>query len=188
MRKFSLLRSQLLAAWHKTIEGQYAEQLINSERGLQVYFCKHLLDQFEEKQKSRRLFIEPSVTFEDTAPRRVPDIVICDENKIIGVVEIKYQPRAKPSFIKDLETLDSFLKSGNCVELANHRYRGERKALQKFELAPDVVLCWAGVYKAPIASVRHPDERIINERVMVLSAVTQSGQRAAVSPSRRVAK
>lgn len=81
MNRRSLLREQLIEAWWTTIEHQYRGQLINSERGLQVYFCAALLGAFERKGLKRRLFVEPRLAAD--AERRYPDVVICNTRSII---------------------------------------------------------------------------------------------------------
>ena len=104
----NLLRTQLAKAWQKTIKSQYQKQLINSERGLQkIYFCSALLDIFRNNpltKNKRRIFVEPRLSIGNDI--RYPDLVICNNNRIIGVVELKYLPRAKkPSYDKDRGTL-----------------------------------------------------------------------------------
>lgn len=180
MQRRSPLRSQIQMAWRQTIENEYAEQLINSERGLQVYFCKRLMDQFQEGGMRRRLFIEPRINFSTDDAPRYPDIVICNSRNIIGVVEIKYQPRARPDYEKDLETLDLLLQHGSSIVLSNDRYRGEREVSQSFSLAPDAVLCWAGVYASPEQSIQHQMGLAINHHVMALHALTRVGSTAKV--------
>lgn len=149
----SLLRSQLARAWRQTIRAGYEEQLINSERGLQVHFCHQLLSQFKGDEVSRRIFVEPC--FVDAAGQvRSPDLVICHTRSIIGVVELKYLPRARPEYEKDLGTLQWFAKSSCEVTLSNQRYLGVgAQTIKKYNLASDAVLCWAGVYRAPRAEI-----------------------------------
>lgn len=175
MQTRALLRSQLAAAWQKTIDFEYSEQLINSERGLQIYFCRHLLDEFRRGEVSRRLFIEPRIKIPEAGVPRYPDIVICHTRSIIGVVELKYRPRARADFTKDLETLEWLSEKGEDVVLSNDRYRGVREESRKYSLAPDAVLCWAGVYTAPEESIRLPEARAINGKVLALQAITKSG-------------
>lgn len=179
----SLLRNQLLRAWHETINGEYSKQLINSERGLQVYFCNHLLNEFKQSGVDRRLFIEPSVSTPADGQALYPDIVICNSRIIIGVVEIKYQPRVRPRYAKDLNTLAWVLDNANEIHLSNDRYRGERETSSQYRLAPDAVLCWGGVYTAPQAEIQLPESHPINSRVMVLHALTQAGRRAVPLPA-----
>lgn len=183
MQSRSLLRNQLLRAWHKTINREYSEQLINSERGLQVYFCQHLLHEFNESDVDRRLFIEPSVSTPGDGQALYPDIVICNSQSIIGVVEIKYLPRVRPEYVKDLSTLAWLLDNANEIHLSNDRYRGERETSRQYKLAPDAVLCWGGVYVSPQAEIQLPESHPINSRVMVLHALTQAGHKAVPLPA-----
>lgn len=180
MQPRSPLRSQIQTAWHQTIKEEYNKQLINSERGLQVYFCKRLMDQFQEAGMCRRLFIEPRINISTGDSPRYPDIVICNTRNIIGVVEIKYAPRARPDYEKDLETLDLLLQHGSAITLSNDRYRGELEVHRSFSLAPDPVLCWAGVYAYPEQSIQHQMGLAINHHVMALHALTRVGAPAAV--------
>ena len=182
MQPRSLLRSQLLRAWHSCIEGEYSDQLINSERGLQIYFCRHLLDEFENSGVERRLFIEPRVSLADQPDARYPDIVVCHTRRIIGVVEIKYLPRTRPQYEKDLNTLSWMSKHGAEVKLSNDRYRGEREAAREYHLAEDAVLCWAGVYTAPEVQITHPSDTQLQKRLSVMHAITESGKPAEVLP------
>jgi hypothetical protein len=180
MQSGSPLRSQIQTAWRQTINNEYDERLINSERGLQVYFCKRLMDQFQEAGMDRRLFIEPRINFSANDSSRYPDIVICNTRSIIGVVEIKYQPRARPDYEKDLETLNLLLQHGSAITLSNDRYRGEIEVHRSFSLATDAVLCWAGVYASPEQSIQHQKGLAINHHVMALHALTRVGSMAQV--------
>jgi hypothetical protein len=178
MQSRSFLRSHLARAWNKTLKCEYSQQLINSERGLQIYFCRHLLDEFSKAHvsQSRRLFIEPRLT-RSSKPTvaKYPDIVICNTRSVIGIVEIKYLPRVRPKFDKDLETLDWVLAHSKELELSNDRYRGKGAQAKKYPLSNDAVLCWGGVYAAPkkesITLTKVPAAPI-NQRVFVLHAIT----------------
>jgi hypothetical protein len=96
MNKRSLLRDNLREAWIKTIERHYNSQLINSEHALQVYFCMELLKLFEADNLQRRVFIEPNIQT-SCGKTRFPDVVICNGQKVIGIVELKYTPRGRPN-------------------------------------------------------------------------------------------
>jgi hypothetical protein len=50
----SFLRGNLLAAWRRTIRHHYQRQQINSEHGLQVFFCAALLSEFRAAGDHRR--------------------------------------------------------------------------------------------------------------------------------------
>ena len=92
-------------------------------RILQVHFCSALMRQFEAAGGNRRLFVEPTVIFGPDV--RSPDLVICNSERIIGVVEFKYAPRAFAVYSKDLETLSLFVQHVDAIELSNGRFRGE---------------------------------------------------------------
>jgi hypothetical protein len=176
MQSRTLLRRHLAKAWEKTLKCEYSQQLINSERGLQIYFCKHLLDQFSSTKVSRRLFIEPRLTT-PSEPKiaKYPDIVICNSRSVIGIVEIKYLPRVRPKFDKDLETLDWVLAHSKELVLSNDRYRGPCAQAKKYPLSNDAVLCWGGVYAAPkeeSITLTEVPAAPINQRVFVLHALT----------------
>lgn len=168
-----LLRCQLIKAWQCTIDEQYASQLINSERGLQVYFCHALMREFKEcgLDQARRLFVEPTIVFSDKV-RRYPDLVICNTQTIIGVAELKYAPRAIPDTAKDMETLTMLAAEGNSIELINERFRGPGR-LKPYLISPDAVLCWAGVCSdTPKFDSEKQDS--IGSRFLMLKAVTDN--------------
>ena len=173
MSSRSLLRSQLRRAWLRTIRGPYSDRLVNSERGLQVHFCLSLLEEFKVSKVRRRLFVEPMVLF-PAATKRFPDLVICNGHRVIGVVEFKYTPRARPMFTKDISTLRQLATSGKTVVLANDRFRGMAEA-RRYSFAPDAVLCWAAVYAGGLLAL--PDRAVsgIGPRFLRLDAITHDG-------------
>ncbi len=141
MNKRSLLRDNLRQAWIKTIEHHYNSQLISSEHALQVYFCMELLKQFEAGNLQRRVFIEPNIQT-SCGKTRFPDVVICNSQKVIGIVELKYTPRGRPNTEKDLETLS--LTTSESFEISNERYQGPQKNPRKiYSIADDAIMCWA---------------------------------------------
>lgn len=170
MSERKLLRENIADAWTRTLSESYPQKLINSERGLQVHFCHRLLEVFGDLD--RRLFIEPTFTASD-GTTRIPDIVICNSQRIIGVVELKYMPRAAPDYEKDLRTLKWFCSAPPPITLSNERYRGvDEKKVKAYELASDAILCWAGVYAEPRADVEHHG-RALGSRLLCLHAVTK---------------
>ena len=171
MQTRNSLRAQLARAWERTIINQYNTQLINSERGLQTYFCAALLDEF--KDKARRLFIEPKLTFPSLSSGRHPDIVICNTKQIVGIVEIKYVPRGRPSYVKDLETLRQAIDEPTELKLSNDRYRGIVSSNKSYALAKDAVLCWAGVYAGEEIRLHSSvKSSSLSARLLQLSALT----------------
>jgi len=178
MQKRSLLRRQLIAAWKQTIDTRYSNQLINSERGLQCYFCAALLQEFDGLE--RRLFIEPRMTTH-TLERRFPDIVIRNSKQVIGVVEIKYQPRGHAIYEKDLETLQWVASHPDGFTISNDRYLGPRDK-KKYTLAGDAVLCWAGVYKGKQEDVKSQVSALLHPRFLDLHALTHPNEPAQTIP------
>jgi len=164
------LRRQLAAAWRDTLAGPYRNHLVNSERGLQVHFCLALMKQFDVAEFNRSLFVEPNVVFPN-GELRCPDLVICNSERIIGVVEFKYAPRGAPDYSKDLETLKRFALHGEAVSLSNERFRGEGQP-KTYRLAEDAVLCWAAVYADTFLEIQHPLAQ--NERFVRLDAITSA--------------
>ena len=138
-----LLRSQLEKAWKKTIKNQYREQLINSERGLQVYFCNALLRSFKRAKLNRRVFVEPCISTGQELGPLYPDVVICNSQEIIGVIELKYLPRTQPKYEKDLNTLKYVASKGRRLTITNNRFLGKTYGKKTYDVASDAVLCWA---------------------------------------------
>lgn len=147
MSRRLLLRRQLYSAWKATIEGNYRAQEINSERGLQVFFCSALLSGFKEAGLRRRLFVEPRLIAGSDGSGPQPDVLICNSKNVIGVVELKYLPRAAPKIEKDLETLAWVASHGGELRISNDRYLGSNRPEKVYSLASDAVLCWAGVHR-----------------------------------------
>jgi len=140
-----LLRRQLLAAWEVTIRDHYQVQEINSERGLQVFFCGALLAMFADSPRPRRIFVEPRLRTSAREKGPMPDIVVCNSRAIIGVVELKYLPRATAKVDKDLDSLHWIAARSQSIRLDNRRYCGVPIGSNVYSLANDAVLCWAGV-------------------------------------------
>ena len=142
----SILREHLRQAWRTVISERYHQQLIDSEASLQVHFGAALLRRFEVKSPTFRIFVEPTIRLLKPSIHKKPDLVICNQRRIIGMVELKYVPRARAAYRKDLETLEHLSKHRLKFEISNARYLGPQKATKRYGLAADAVLCWAGVY------------------------------------------
>lgn len=147
MSRRLLLRRQLYSAWKETIQRHYQSQEINSERGLQVFFCSALLTTFEGAGLRRRLFVEPRLVSGSDGSGPQPDVLICNSRKVIAVVELKYLPRVAPKTYKDLETLGWVASHGGDIRITNDRYLGSNRVEKEYSLSSDAVLCWAGVHK-----------------------------------------
>lgn len=128
------------------------------------------MDEFEKCNLSRRLFVEPTVVF-SAGDWRCPDLVVCNTRTIIGVVELKYAPRATPDTAKDLETLERLSLETRPITLVNKRFKGPGSP-KAYPLSADAVLCWAGVREnAPIHFSAEKQDRI-GPRFFKLEAVT----------------
>ncbi len=162
------LRSQLVESWKTVLEKQYAFQWINSERSLQAYFATSLDEVLRSTQKAatklqRRLFIEPTIRI--GKGKKVyeckPDIVVCNKDKIIAVIELKYQPKSKPTYqddIKNLELLKKDVEQNKLLNISNSRYRGPATDSTTYSFAEDTLFVWAGIYNPE----KHSDNTLKN--------------------------
>ena len=176
-----LLRKQLAEAWNQVITDDYRNQRINSERSLHASLWSRLNSQLSVR--SRRMFIEPrlnaDVVANDGATRneiRFPDIVVCNTREVIGIVEIKYLPRTKPNWRKDMDTFLWIIDQRDQLSVQNVRHRGLEADGHVYRLAKDVLLVWAGIH-APLghALSSHIDPRLTRHFV-ALHAETSHGQ------------
>lgn len=142
------LRCQMRRAWADTIRSAYMDQIVSSERALQVHLTARLMEIFRGDGIKRRVFVEPMMRL-NTGARVHPDLLICNRNSIIGVVELKYQPKVRPKFEKDFATFESLATHGTGIEIDNRRYRGPDNGRGLFTLSADPMYVWAGVYRGP---------------------------------------
>ena len=177
----SLLKQCLAEAWQQVMTEAYGDQMLDSERGLQLYFGHALMAGFKARGMQRRIYVEP--TFVGQQGRlRVPDLAICHAGQLIGVVMLRYLPRGAPEVEKDLTTLRSFGGAGRDLLLSQERYLGPGDEVQRlYVLAPDPVLCWAGVYRGPQRRPVEQQAADLGERFFGLHAVTAARQPPVVS-------
>lgn len=175
MNQRSLLRRQISQAWQKAIEINYSGQRINSERSLQAAVWSELNEMFMDT--ARRLFIEPTIVTNTSGSdgttsknKRTPDIVICNSREIIAVLELKYQPRAKPTYKKDLETLALISKARDEVAISNNRFRGIKSDARTYKLSSSVLYVWAGIHSDAHVLICPPEE--ISSSFLELHAIT----------------
>ena len=175
MNQRSLLRSQINQAWQQAIETNYQRQRINSERSLQAAVWSQLNTIFEDS--TRRMFIEPGIVIHTTGVDgaitrtvRIPDMVVCNSREIIAVLELKYQPRVKPTYAKDLATLAWISNAREQVAISNTRFRGVEADARTYKLASSVLYVWAGIHSDANASLSPPAE--IASNFLELHAVT----------------
>jgi hypothetical protein len=145
MNERRLLKSQIIKAWHQCIAIDYRLQRINSERSLQASFWSRLNPLLS---KNRRIFIEPCIVIKtSTATIRVfPDLVICNTREVIGVLELKYKPRAGPEYRKDIASLAIIAKHRDSIVVSNQRFRGQPVNETIYALSQNILFVWAGVH------------------------------------------
>lgn len=115
---------------------------------------------------NRRLFIEPGIalSLEGETRRIYPDIVVCNSKSIIGVIEIKYLPRGKARYEKDLKSLSSLARFGGEVSISNERFRGREEDSKEYQLARNPVFVWGSIHKQ--GSAVEFDETICNDSAL----------------------
>ena len=165
MFKRGLLRAQIRKAWSECIAVDYARQRINSERSLQASLWSKLNDRLDER--TRRMFIEPRLSCEtEKSPcrdktARYPDLVVCNTRSVIGIIELKYRPKAKPRWGKDIETMEWVAVNRKKLSVQNKRYSGVEVDSRIYPLSPNVLFVWAGIHaKADVVVSEHISERL----------------------------
>lgn len=142
MKQRRLLIRQIRSAWRSCISTDYNRRRINSERSLQASFWAALNRRLPE---NRLIFIEPRISIEGR-PVICPDILICNSKQIIAVIELKYQPRVPPSYVKDLTSLATIAKARSEVLVRNDRYLGEDSVAKEYRVAKHTLFVWAGIH------------------------------------------
>jgi len=177
MKGRGLLQRQVIEAWRQTIADDYGR--INSERSLQAAFWGRLNSAMSN---NRLILIEPRITLKSIPNTYViPDIVICNSRTVIGVIELKYQPRVAPRFNKDIDTLSGLVEPNVPVEIQNVRYKGDSPPKQQYVFSPNVLIAWGGVYSGEHALdvVSHGISGSLNDSVKIrfleLHAATNHG-------------
>ena len=92
-----------------------------------------------------RLFIEPTLTINGSEKIR-PDIIVCNSKSIIAIIEIKYLPRGKPKYEKDIKKLAKISENRKSISITNHRFQGIEKDTTKYKLPKSVLFVWAGFH------------------------------------------
>lgn len=139
-----VLRKILIECWQDLVENEYAQRRVNSERSLQAAYWAKLNQALPAK--NYRIFVEPLLHPRIDARPLFPDLVICNSQRVVSVIELKYQPRAKPSYQKDIRTLVSLAIAGS-VTLSNERFAGPGMDARSYELTKRVLYVWAGIHK-----------------------------------------
>ena len=91
------------------------------------------------------------------------------------MVELKYLPRGRPRYVKDLESLASLSTGRGSVTIANDRFRGAEKDSKAYAMSDRGLFVWAGIHRGPV-----PDDSFgsgyaaLEGCYLELHAVTQS--------------
>jgi hypothetical protein len=171
MNRRSVLRRQIAEAWEKTMLGDYAAQRINSERSLQASVWAHLNAILPAD--TRRTFIEPRLSLPSGVRRvRCPDIVICSRRLVIGIVEVKYKPRGRAEWRKDLDTFRWIADNRETIRISNVRFRGVAADARSYPLSRNLLYVWAGVHAACELDLAECIEPALSSRFMALHAET----------------
>jgi hypothetical protein len=95
------------------------------------------------------MFIEPGITYSDKGVvRRIfPDIVICNSREIVAVIELKFHPKVRPPFTKDLASLNNISKHRNSISLSNSRFNGIEFDPKTYTGSSQILFAWAGIHK-----------------------------------------
>lgn len=172
MANRSLLKSQIRDAWRQSITVDYAAQRINSERSLQASLWSNLNAMLAPT--TRRMFIEPCMSVPGLDKQvRYPDLVICNSKEVIGIIELKYQPRAQPKWHKDVDTFHFLARHRETISISNTRFRGIVADARLYSLAKDVLYVWAGVHAPCDLRLSEYVDPILAPYFMELHAETQ---------------
>lgn len=166
------MKQCLSHAWRHSVAQAYAGQMVHGERGLLVQFAHQLMQRFEADAPQRRLYVDP-VFLGPEGRLRVPDLAICWAGQVVALVMLQHQPRQAPEVEKAMATLRGFAAlAGRDLLLAQERYLGPGEdLLRQYTLAPDALLCWAGLYRGPQARDLHATD--LGERFLGLHALTE---------------
>ena len=73
--------------------------------------------------------------------------VLTDREKVIGVIELKYQPRVRPNHIKDIVSLSNIARYRKSISISNQRFRGNPADDKTYSLSKHILFVWAGVHR-----------------------------------------
>jgi hypothetical protein len=136
-----LIEYNIKKAWEQCIKKDYTNKRINSERSLQASFWSYLNKLLPDDQ---RLFIEPRVAV--GSKKLYPDVVVCRKKLVTAIIELKYLPRTKPNYSKDIKTLAFISNNRDKTSISNKRYQGEIKVTE-YKLSKRILFVYACVHK-----------------------------------------
>jgi hypothetical protein len=142
------LRRRIQSGWETCIKDDVDSFRVNSERSLQAALWFRLTEEFlADDSRKRQILIEPHISI--GKDHYFPDLVICNSRRIIGVIELKYQPKREPSVDKDLSTLSALWTcQDKDVGVTLRRHRGPNAKVKTFHISDDLLIVWAGVHSA----------------------------------------
>lgn len=146
----------------------YEEQLINSERSLQAAMWHELREQFKEQNKlTYKIFIEPRLQLPGLKKVKdsicIPDLVICNRDRVIGVIELKFKPRGLPGGKGDLKKFGQLAGRKDLV-VANNRWEGDRLSVRKYKIEETALFVWAAIGK--VTSSGFDENDLLGRRYM----------------------
>ncbi|CAB3795237.1 hypothetical protein LMG28614_04131 [Paraburkholderia ultramafica] len=176
MVKRSKVGHHLADAWESVIQSEYCTGHINSERSLQGHLFAELLQRMRNANKpSRQIFIEPRIDLGEERRIVRPDIVICNANSVICVVELKYAPRGKAETEKDMRSIGA-IAADQTIKISVERYLGPHIPSKEYSISSTTLFAWAGVHKGSgqQSEVWTEDDRFANHYFLELHALTRA--------------
>jgi hypothetical protein len=152
---------KIAAAAFESACSLYREGLINSEAGLSAAMWNELRAQFIENELDTfKVVVQPRLEFAEGGNLdpsvRYPDLVVCNRDQAIGVIELKFAPRGRPSSLKDLRTFEKLATiAPNSLEVRRDRWHG-MNPLKAFSLADDAIFVWGAIGKVPTTGTAPP--------------------------------
>lgn len=141
MKQRRLIKSQIIDAWKHSIDIDYQPRRITSEPALQASLWRHLNNQLQE---NRRVFTEPTLSVDGR--KIIPDLVVCNSRSVIAVIELKYLPRGRPRYAKDIQNLALLAEHREKVVMSDARFRGVGHRVKAYPFARHILFVWAGVH------------------------------------------
>lgn len=155
-----ILVDVLEAIWKSSIADAYLNGLICSERLLQAELYRQL-----KNQTNYQIWIEPDIHLKNNPVlhHKKPDIIITDQNNIVGVMELKYNLQTGIGINWDIEKLTEFSRLKNYTEgipLKTDLKNGNWDFNNTFSVSKDLVLvlaviAWKGTEALDTVSLKN---------------------------------
>jgi hypothetical protein len=135
----------------------YKDGLINSESCFQAVLYKVLREQITDASDTK-VFVEPVIKYYDSgSPQYKPDLVICQNKKILAIIELKFAPNWDPKIKADLDKLNLLANQDGIAD----KYYVSRKPRtgewedREYEITPSTVFIIAVIGKHTSKSVNY---------------------------------